>query len=132
METSVIIFLFIGFVMFMAARVMNERSYKHLDQEQKAKLFDLFANMRYWGIGFVVLVLALFVANLNLKIIDLQTSSMLYVGLFIVYFLFVAQRSFSILKSENYPKEYIRHYLTATVLRFMGILIMFMGLMLAG
>ncbi len=128
-----LIYVFVPvFIAIIASRTITERANKHLDQEQKAGLVDLFSEMRTQGVWIIVGLIVVFFANMKFKFIPANIALSVYFFVLVAYMILLGTRSNKILRENNYPREYIKMYLLASSIRLAGILAMVAGLMYFG
>ena len=128
-----LIYVFVPvFIAIVASRTITERANKHLDQEQKAGLVDLFSEMRTQGVWIIVGLIIVFFANMKFQFIPSNIALSVYFFVLVANMILLGVRSNKILRENNYPQEYIKMYLLASSIRLAGILAMVAGLMYFG
>ncbi|WP_421751576.1 hypothetical protein [Croceimicrobium sp.] len=122
---------FIPFILFyFLARIMMDRANRKLDAEKKAEMVDLFSNrspLRYLWLAFL---LGGLYAVWQAELLDLNYTLAFYFAGLIVYSVFYGRKSVGLLKANNFPPDYIRAYLSATLFQWAGIAFLVFGMIL--
>ncbi len=121
---SFIIFL----VLILVSRVINEKANKKLTQEKKAELIDLFSKNRITTYAFIIVIFAAYYLILEYDLFDLYISLAIYVLLLVSLLIFNARSAMVKLKTNDFPKSYIKSYVLASMIRFIAIFV-FLGLL---
>jgi hypothetical protein len=121
-----IIFYLIGFfVVIYIARLMGEKAIKHLSSEQKAGLIDLFTKERRYGSAIILTLVIVFLIVLQTRLVAPIVAFIAYFVVMIGYIIVKNYRTYTKLTAHNYPAEYIRKVLLATIIAALGIIIFF-------
>jgi hypothetical protein len=117
----------IGFVLILvtvfAARVISNRALKKLDQEQKAKLVDLFSGDNFLAYGILIGILVLFFLSLRNEWLDATMTYIIYFVAILSYMLILSYRSYQKLKRNKIPDHYIRAYIISSAVRVLGLVV---------
>lgn len=95
-------------------------SNKKLDQAKKAELIDLFSKDRFYTLGFLIIIIVLYIACLKFNWFDPFMVRVTYAVLLLGYIITINFLSFRKLKNNHFPDFYIKSYLLTTTLRISG------------
>lgn len=119
----------IGFIVFastiLISRVLNDKAMKKLNQEKKATLIDLHSNKSIYLFILMIAAGIFFVLSEKLKLIDSLLNIVLFIFLLIGLAMIGFFRSYKKLKENDFPESYIRTYLFTTVIKIMGVILLF-------
>ena len=118
---NIIYYLLGFFALIYIARMMGEKAVKMLNAEQKAGLIDLFAKQRKFGTLIVFVLVAAFLVVLQFKLIEPMIAFSAYFGIMLLYMVFRNYQTYSKLKANDYPQEYINKFMSASILATLGI-----------
>lgn len=122
---AVIIFLVFIFV----ARIFDTNASKKLTDEKKVQLINLFSKARILNFGILILLVGVYFLALKFELLNQSTSISLYLSVFMCFIIFNAIIAYRKLKSNEFPKAFLKTYLITTSIRILGILVFF-GLLL--
>ena len=108
-------------VAILVSSVMNKKANLKLSEEKKAELITLFSAGKNAKYIILVAILCLYFINLKYNLLDPSLSIGLYIFFLAAFLFYSARESFKKLKENDFPETYIRTYLMATALRFIGI-----------
>jgi hypothetical protein len=121
--------LMLGFILLLIGSFISlylmEKANKKLDQEKKASLVGLFSRHRIHNLGFIIIIITLLYTNSRFHFIEDLLAITLYIIILVSFIIFSNYRSYSILKSNDFPAEYIQSYLIAMSVRFVGLIVFF-------
>lgn len=128
MDSHLIISIIILFALFIA-RILNERAFRSLSPDKKAKLSDLFSNQRIYNLLIMALLFLTFSVIINKQILE-HTSAYLILYIFIISFIITTNiMSYHKLKDNNFPFSYIKSHLLSKSIS-LGSVIIFCSLVL--
>ena len=111
------------FISMIVSRAISSRAYRKLEPEKKVALVELFSKGGITSGLIIAGFMVMFFLNLKYNIIDLEIASLIYFGLVLVFLLFAGYNSYKKLVLNDFPKDYIRQFLIATTIRFIGIIL---------
>ncbi|NND77551.1 MAG: hypothetical protein HKN39_05160 [Flavobacteriales bacterium] len=103
------------------ARFISENAFKLLDQEQKAGLIDILSPIRKKTLVAVIIIVALFFLLYKFSGLGMEQLFLMYFGLLLILMLSTTLITRNILKKQGFPKKYIQQYMFATAIRYFGI-----------
>ena len=112
-------------VMIFVSRKQSEKANKKLDQEKKAELIDLFSNDRTINFGILIAIIVLFFIAIRFSNLNTVIIFASYIFIVLIFMIISAILSYRKLKYNDFPDSFIRSYLIATLLRFLGLIIFF-------
>ena len=112
-------------VMIFVSRTLSEKANKKLDQEKKAKLIDLFSKGRTINFGILIAIIALFFIAIRFSNLNTVIIFASYIFLVFTFLIISAILSYRKLKNNDFPESFIKSYIIATLLRFLGLIIFF-------
>ena len=121
--------VFLAFIL--GSRAISNKANKTLSAEKKAELVELFSTNRNKSYLILVLILAVHFALLKLEIMDEDIVFGLFFASFLGFMGYNSYAGYHTLKTNNFPKNYTKTYLVATILRYAGI-VSFVVIMLVG
>ena len=107
------------------ARIINERSYKTISTEEKARLIDLFSRSRIVGLAIVIVMIAFLFFAPRWGLLSFTATLAVYIAALIIYFAAFTVYSFRVLRRNGYELLFIRLYSLSIVVRFAGLAIFF-------
>lgn len=113
-------------VLYIVSRVVSERALRRLSNDEKARLVEGFSGFRIFSAVVVLLFVVIFLVAEN-YLTDL--SGMIRLGFPVAIFILLIILSFltfNKLKSLNIPESYIKTYLLATFLQYLGLAALFL------
>jgi len=105
------------------ARTILERANKHLDQEKKAQLIDLFSRNRIYNFALLVGLILLYFLSLEMAWFDPFISYVAFSLALVLFLIGTAFISYKRLSDHDFPYPYIRAYIGSTSLRFLGLVV---------
>lgn len=128
MDSHLIVSIIILFALFIA-RILNEKAFRTLSADKKAKLSDLFSNQRIYNLLTMALLFIIFYVIVNKHILE-HTSAYLILYAFIIGFIITTNIiSYQKLKDNNFPFSYIKSHLLSKSIS-LGSVIVFCSLAL--
>lgn len=130
------VYLIIGMVAFLActlwSRFVNEKALGFLDTTQKGQLVEAFSKDRKRSIFILGAIILIFLAGSRMISIDPIWATFIYFGAIGVYFVVTALITNKRIQSLNFPESYMKSHRLASILRFLGfvLLIVFLTLFL--
>ena len=113
------------FATILVSRFISERAIKKLNQEQKANLIDSFSKGRVLSSVFVFILIGVYFLFLEYKVLPSFYTFLVYIILLSVYLLIMSFWYYKKLKSSGYPVAFINSYILSTVIRLIGVIILF-------
>ncbi len=107
------------------ARIINERSYKTISTEEKARLIDLFSRSRIVGLAIIIVLIAFLFLAPQWGVLSATTTLAVYIASLLVYFAAFTVHSFRVLRRNGYERSFIRLYSLGVIVRFAGLAIFF-------
>lgn len=107
------------------ARIINERSYKTISTEEKARLIDIFARSRIVGLAIIIVMIAFLFLAPRWGLLSFTVTLAVYIVALLVYFVAFTVHSFRTLRRNGYEPPFIRLYSLGIVVRFAGLAIFF-------
>ena len=124
----------IGLVIFITSMFISRQiatnGLKKLDADRKAKLVDLFSSNKLWQYLFIVVPVLGFYAAVRFTELNSQLVFVIYMLVILGYVIFNSIVAYMKLRSNSFPDDYIKSYLTSSTVRLIGIFLFF-GLILA-
>jgi ABC-type multidrug transport system fused ATPase/permease subunit len=121
------ILIFLGCT-FLAGKILNSAT-AHLNEEQKAGLITLFSKQRLINLAVMVVLITGFFILMNQKI-DQRLVLSIYFGALVVFLAYSTRASQQLLVKNEYPEAYIRAFVWSTVLRYTGLGLMMVALLM--
>ena len=115
--------LVIGVVFGLISRAINYKATKKLDQDKKAKLFDLFYGTGFYNTVIWIGLTILFFISIKFQLIDKLTAYVIYIISFLGFIVITNYISFRKLQRNNFQYSYIKPYIISKSLGFLGILL---------
>jgi len=112
-------------VMIFVSRKQSEKANKKLDQEKKAELIDLFSKDRTINFGILITIIVLFFIAIRFSNLNTVIIFASYIFIVLIFMIISAILSYRKLINNDFPESFIRSYLIATLLRFLGLIIFF-------
>ncbi|MFT5724639.1 MAG: hypothetical protein ACI9JN_001758 [Bacteroidia bacterium] len=128
MPNTFLISMLLMLAIFIASRRVLEKANGYLNQEQKAGLVDLFADLRKRYPAIIFGLLVAFFANLYFHIIPEAIALSVYFFILISFMGYMAYASYKILELNEYPKEYLKAFVISNSLRLLALLVLIVGL----
>lgn len=117
---------FVGLlVSVFVSRFVGEKANKKLDPEKRLQLMDLFSKDRVLYFGILIAIIVLYFAVLKFELLDASASMILYIVAFFAYMAITTALAYKKLKVNDFPQDYIRSYLTSTLIRVIGLVVFF-------
>ncbi|MBR9918589.1 hypothetical protein GYB29_13155 [bacterium] len=113
-------------IFVLVSRAISEKAQRHLSDEKKVELLDLFSRSGTANLAVVIGIVALYFLLLELNLWSINITTAIYACLFLVYIGISTQRSFNKLRAHSFPSEFIKTYLLSTALRLLGIIVFFL------
>ena len=107
------------------ARVINERSYKTISTEQKARLIDLFSRSRIVGFAIIIVLIAFLFLVPRWGVLSITATLTVYIASLLIYFAAFTVYSFRVLRRNGYERPFIRLYSLSVIVRFAGLAVFF-------
>ncbi len=114
----------IGLLVFMfISRGINEKALKKLDDHQKAGLMERMSGLRFWNLGILIGMIALYfvltrvIPNIGLNI------TFIYFGFLFIYILVLIIFSYRIMKKLDLPQDYMRANILSQGLQLLGLIL---------
>ena len=107
------------------ARIINERSYKTISTEQKARLIDLFSRSRIVGFAVVIVMIAFLFLVPRWGILSFTTTLTVYIACLVIYFVAFTVHTFRVLRHNGYERPFVRLYSLSIIVRFAGLAVFF-------
>jgi hypothetical protein len=104
-----------------ASRFISDRATKHLNQEKKAELLDLFSGTNKYSMVLLIALVLLYFLSIRNQWFDPALSYVVYVSSLLIFLLTMSYFSYKKLSTHNFPRPYIKSYLLATFLRVLGV-----------
>ena len=123
--TNLIIGVIILFVSLYISRSVSEKAVHKLSQEKKAALVDLFSGERKFSFIFLFIIVLFYLLNLSFAFLDNLIAIMLYIVLLLAYIIGKSYRTHAKLRKHDFPHHYLKSYLYATAIAFIGFLVFF-------
>lgn len=119
---------FIGLIIFMAsifgARALNDKANRELSTEKKAELVDLFSR-NYKNYIIILVIIGGFFAAMQFELLEMDILLSIYGILLLIFMIFSSINSKNKLIKNDFPITYINKFLLSSVIRFIGISVMF-------
>ena len=105
----------------LAARMISERGYRTLTDEQKVRLMDGFSTQRAYSLIPLVLLIGGFFLLISNTDLDRTLLTTAYFGLLVLYVLIKAVFNHWKMKSLEMPASYRRHFLASQAIAMLGV-----------
>lgn len=112
-----------------ASSILYNKALKKLDMEKKAELIDKFSGFRNYSLLIMIVIVAAYFILLQKQLIDGRILTISYLVTFVIYLAVVNYYSYTVLKKNNFAKDFIRDYLITVIIRFVGFIVLFSFLM---
>lgn len=106
------------------SRSISVKATKELDQEKKAELVDLFSGSGIYTFAALIGIIAFFFASNYFHLLDATLTNIIYFVLLVCFITTNSYVSYKKLKHNNFSDSYIKSYILATALRFLGLMIL--------
>jgi len=120
MNFFLLLSFFVLFLSIFIARIITEKATQALSDEKKLALIDLFSKKRIYSLGIILGVFALYILVQMIDGIDGVLANIIYFSFLILYMFISGYLNYRKLKSNDFPSAYIKSYLFALVVRFVG------------
>lgn len=121
MNFSLLFSFFLLFLSIFIARIISEKATQALSDDKKLALIDLFSKKRIYSLGIILGVFALYIFVQMVESIDAVLANIIYFGFLLLYMFISGYLSYRKLKNHDFPAAYIKSYLFALVVRFVGL-----------
>lgn len=107
------------------SRFISEKAMKALSPEKKVELIDLFSGNRKKSLILVFVLVAVFFGLVKLNFIVLSYLTFIYAFLFLTILVVRLFSSYKKLIKYDFPSDFIKQFIIANSISFLGILIFF-------
>ena len=117
---------FIAFLIFSYfAKMISEKGLKILEESKKIQLIDAFSKQRMVIYFPLIIIVAVFFGAVKYFSNFLLPVMISYIFITILYLFIIALLSYNKLKKLDFPKEYLKFFVYAQLIRFSGIVLLF-------
>lgn len=115
-------FAIIFFVItILASRFLNEKANRHLDEQARSALIDIFAEFRIQFLIPIVVIILSFFLFIKLYPDRYRTISFAYFGLLVVYLAGTNIITFRKMKALDLPRSYTRTFIASKAVMYAGL-----------
>lgn len=113
------------FATILVSRFISERATKKLNQEQKVHLIDSFSKGRVLSSVFIFLLIGIYFLFLEYNVLPSFYTFLIYIIVLLAYLFTMSFWYYKKLKSSGYPAAFINSYILSTVIKLVGVIILF-------
>lgn len=115
-------FAIIFFVItILVSRFLNEKANRHLDEQARSALIDVFAGFRFQFLIPIVVIILSFFLFIKLYPDRYRTISLIYFGLLVVYMAGTNIITFRKMKALDLPLSYTRTFIASKAVMYAGL-----------
>ncbi|HPB82004.1 MAG TPA: hypothetical protein PK200_08185 [Spirochaetota bacterium] len=115
-------FAIIFFVItILVSRFLNEKANRHLDEQARSALIDVFAGFRFQFLIPIVVIILSFFLFIKLYPDRYRTISLIYFGLLVVYMAGTNIITFRKMKALDLPLAYTRTFIASKAVMYAGL-----------
>ena len=116
------IFAIVFFVMtILASRFLNEKANRHLDEQARSALIDVFAGFRFQFLIPIVIIILSFFLFIKLYPESYRAISLIYFGLLVIYMAVTNIITFRKMKVLELPQSYTRTFIASKAIMYAGL-----------
>jgi len=121
MKSPEIIAIVFFVVTILASRFLNEKANRHLDEQARSALIDVFAGFRFQFLIPIVIIILSFFLLIKLYPDLYRTISLVYFGLLVVYMVITNIITFRKMKALELPRSYTRAFIASKAVMYAGL-----------
>lgn len=115
-------FAIIFFVItILVSRFLNEKANRHLDEQARSALIDVFAGFRFQFLIPIIVIILSFFLFIKLYPDSYRTISLIYFGLLVVYMAGTNIITFRKMKALDLPLSYTRTFIASKAVMYAGL-----------
>lgn len=112
-------------IIILVSKLFNDRALKLLNTEQKAQLIDLFQKRRTYQIVIIIVITTVYFCLLNYFPAYYLQEITLFIAIILLFMLVNMYLTIQVLKTNQFPAEYIGNYTLGAIIRLIGIVAYF-------